>query len=456
MTCAKFVLLEAHEQQLRRLLFDRPGIEGAAFLLCGESRSDTVVKLLSHAVVPIADEDILQREADSLSISSRALMRIAKLARYERLSIVFAHSHPDGFAHFSSQDDQEEDKLLPFLQSRVPTRAHGTLVFSNDSVAGRIYAPERAPAEQLLIIGSRVRMHADGAQAPVSQMFDRQVQAFGPDIQRALAKLHIGVVGVGGTGSAVAEQIYRLGVGRLSVFDGDRLAESNLNRVYGSTLANINENKALVAKAHLDRIGLRCDVIAHKEPITFESVARCLRNCDAVFGCTDKQLPRAILSQLALTYHVPVFDIGVLIDSHDGSIRGVHGRVTTLMAGEACLFCRGRISPEAIRVEALSATDRHAQIDQGYAPELDEPAPAVIAFTTLVASAAVAELVHRLTGFMGPVRRSSEVLLAIDENRFRTNRVAAREDCQCSDASIVGRGDEEPFLGMMWGTVQTK
>jgi molybdopterin/thiamine biosynthesis adenylyltransferase len=450
MSHAHIVFLEQHYEDLRTRLFDRPGLEGAAFVLCGESRGEEVLKLLSHAVVPIEDEDLLRREADQLSISSRALMRVSKLAKYEQLSVVFAHSHPFGPADFSTQDDGEEEKLLPFLQARLPGRLHGTVVLAPDSAGGRVYSPSPITVDRITTIGSRVRVLTAEPQVDAGAIFDRQVRAFGSAVQQLLSRLHIGIVGVGGTGSAVAEQLCRLGTGRLSLFDGDTLTESNLNRVFGATKNDVGRNKTTIAKAHLDHIGLDCEVTAHPEHITVEEVARRLRNCDIVFGCTDKQLPRAILTQLALTYHLPVIDLGVLIDSHAQTIRGVYGRVTTLLPGEGCLFCRGRISPEGIRVETLSDDERRSQVREGYAPELDDPAPAVIAFTSAVASVAVAELLHRLTGFMGAARESSEVLITFNENRIRTSRVHPREDCFCSDAALWGRGDDDPFLGMMW------
>ncbi len=196
------------------------------------------------------------------------------------------------------------------------------------------------------------------------------------------------------------------------------------------------------------RLGTMVEIVP--QHITFEAAAKALRDCDLIFGCTDKELPRAILGQLAVRYCIPIFDLGVLIDSRDGCIAGVHGRVTTLMPGEACLFCRGRITAEGIRIESLSAEDRERQVRDGYAPGLDEPAPAVIAFTTATASAAIIELLHRLTGFMGSERNSSEVLLALDQTRLRTNRLAPREGCVCEDRSFWGRGDVDPFLEMVW------
>lgn len=451
----KIVLFQHHLEELRQLLFDRPGIEGGAFMLCGQSRTQGVEKLLSHRVVAIAEEDYLRRERDALSIHSRALTRIAKLARHEQLSIVFAHSHPQGVPHFSAQDDREEDKLIPFFQSRIPDRLHGTLVLTEGFIAGRLYRPGRTAVNQILVVGERIRVWSEDRVEVTSEIFDRQVRAFGPEVQAVLRSLHVGIVGAGGTGSPLAEQLYRLGIGALTLFDGDKLESSNVTRVYGSSLKDEGDPKVAILKRHLDRIGFPTTVEAVAEHITSEASAKRMRECDVVFGCTDKQIPRAVLTQLAIKYLVPVFDLGVLIDSENETIKGVHGRVTTLLPGEACLFCRRRISSEAMRIEALPAAERARQVREGYAPELEESAPAVIAFTSATASAAVSELLHRITGFMGRERLSSEVLYRFDESRIRTNRVSPHPDCLCADRMGWGRGDEEPFLGLMWPTTHT-
>lgn len=448
----RIVLLESQVTLLRNLLFDRVGVEGAAFLLCGQSQSERTTKLIAHAVMPIAEEDFLHREAYGLSISSSALARITKKAKSENLSIIFAHSHPEGFAEFSDQDDREELKLLPFLQKRVPGRVHGTVVLTKNDIRGRLYLPNQVQADIIMEVGNRFRCWSRNPENDVDGIFDRQVRAFGKDIQKLLASLHVGIVGLGGTGSPVAEQLCRLGVGRLSLFDGDVLDATNVNRVYGSKVKDAGELKVNITKKHLEYIGLETIIDVFPKHITEKGTAESLRDCDVIFGCTDKELPRAILTQLAMHYSIPIIDLGVLISSQNGTISNVYGRVTTLISGEACLFCRGRISAETIRVEALSDEDRRTQARDGYAPELEEPAPAVIAFTSATASAAISELLHRLTGFMGEERRSSEVLLAFDQSRIRTNRLEPRDSCFCNDQTVWGRGDAHPYLDMVWPT----
>jgi len=242
-------------------------------------------------------------------------------------------------------------------------------------------------------------------------------------------------------------------VGTLSIYDGDAFDSSNVNRVYGSQVADESRNKAVIAAEHVQRIGLGTRVRTFGEHITVERVAKTLRDCDIVFGCTDKELPRGLLAQLAIRYLVPVIDTGVVIDSEEGMIRGVFGRITTLMAGEACPLCRGRITPQRMALESQSKAERQALVREGYAPELDVDNPAVISFTTAVGAQAVSELLHRLTGFMGSERVTSEVLLMVHDTTYGRNRQSPKSECACMDKRRWGRGDlRKNFLDVVWNS----
>lgn len=258
------------------------------------------------------------------------------------------------------------------------------------------------------------------------------------------------MVGAGGTGSAVAEQLARLGVGELSIIDGDTLTATNVTRVYGSTVAATGMNKAELARAHLAAIGLGTKVNAIPAYINEEAVAKRLRDCDIVFGCTDKATPRSLLGALATSHYIPVLDMAMKIDSAEGVLRGIFGRVTTLFPGEACLFYRDLITPAAIALEALDPEERRARAAERYAPELDENDPAVITFTTAVAAQGITEMLHRLTGFMGEERRSTEVLLGFHDSLVSRNRQPATPACICIRKAPWGRGDGREFLGVVW------
>lgn len=439
--------------QLTEIVCADPGREGAAYLLCGRSNPHGETRLLVREVIPVADSDYLVRERDRLSIVSRSYVAVAKRAAASRSSIVFVHSHPAGFDNFSTQDNVEEPKLMEFFSLRVQDVPHGSLLVPHDRrLCGRIWNNAAwQPMARIRVVGTQVRFFDDATDdSAIPAFFDRQVRAFGPDIQRLLQRLHIGIVGVGGTGSAVFEELVRLGVGTISVFDAETFDATNVNRVYGSETADAGTPKVELAARTVTRIGLGTTLHVFPSHITNQETAKELRACDIVIGCTDKQAPRGILIRLALRYLIPVIDVGVKIDAPDGVIRGVDGRVTVLLAGEACLFCRRRISAEVIRLESLSPDAWQALHDEGYAPTLDTSSPAVIPFTTAVAAQCVSELLHRLTGFMGPERVSSETLLFFHEPSIKTNRSKPGRDCLCSQREFWGQGDRRTFLDLMW------
>lgn len=437
-------------------IFSLDGHEGAAYLLCGTSVTDEEVRLLAHKVVPVVDADYLVREPLRLSIDSRSYARVVKEAAATGSAVVFVHSHPGGAAQFSLQDDREEPQLMAFFNTRVPGVIHGSVVVAGalgaNTLSGRVWsAGQWEPMACVRVLGRRFRFLTSRVDAP-KPWFDRQVEAFGPELQSLIGGLHIGVVGCGGTGSAVAEQLCRLGVGSLSLFDGDMLAETNVTRVYGSKLANVGRNKADSLAEHLRAIGFETAVRVLDRYISEEAVAKKMRDCDVVFGCTDAESPRALLINLALRYLIPVFDVGVKISSKGGVIEDITGRVTTLFPGNACLLCRGRISPERIHFEQLSPEAKAIRQRDGYAPELDTQEPAVVAFTTAIAAQAVNELMHRLTGFMGSDRNATEVLVLFHSGRIGKNGSPPSSNCLCAQSQHWGRGDSRDFLGVTWAS----
>lgn len=281
--------------------------------------------------------------------------------------------------------------------------------------------------------------------------FDRNIRAFGPEIQTALSDLNVAVVGAGGTGSAVSEQLVRLGVRKLLLIDADCLSESNVTRVYGSTPADVGRQKVEVLRDHLMRIApdLQCDVVAKMG--TFQSAVRAMSAADVVFGCTDDNAGRLALSRLSTYFLLPVIDVGVLLSSYDsGILKGIDGRVTTMTPGAACLVCRNRVDVARASAELKTPAERRRLADEGYAPALGQVEPAVVAFTTAVAAAAVNELLDRLIGY-GPPDHPSETLLRLHERETSTNRAEPREHHYCHKGQGKwAAGNEEPFLGQLW------
>lgn len=98
----------------------------------------------------------------------------------------------------------------------------------------------------------------------------------------------------------------------------------------------------------------------------------------------------------------------------------------------------------------LSSEERRRLEAEGYAPGLPGVEPAVVAYTTHVAAAAVGELLERLVGF-GPEPPPTEVLLRLHEREISANDASPRSRHYCHPSSgKLGLGQTDPFLEQTW------
>ena len=425
--------------------------------------ADGELRLLGREVHWVPESAYQKRAYNHLVIASDGYVRA--LGRAEQLGAIpiWFHTHPGEIGHpVASEADKEVDrKISDLFRVRSGSPYYGTLIMSPRPEGITFTGMVQHEDQQANVIDRLWRLEdgwhlsrAFGAgQEEIPPIFDRSVRAFGPAVQRTLAELNIGIVGCGGTGSAVAEQLVRLGVRHITLVDSDTLTASNVTRVYGSTPADIGRAKVDIQREHLTAIApdLECKIVSAM--VTLETTARALAGCDVIFGCTDDNAGRLVLSRLATYLLIPVVDLGVLISSDAaGRLVGIDGRVTILSPGDACLVCRDRIDLGRAAVELRTPEERKRLADEGYAPALGGIEPAVVTFTTAVAAAAVTELLERLIGF-GPEPRPSEILLRWHEREISTNRVAPRANHYCDPAAHkLGQGDREPFLDQVWPT----
>jgi len=424
---------------------------------------DKQIRLLGREFHPVPESEYIRREHYEMIIKSQGY--VPALARAEELgaTAIWVHSHPGiGSSPLPSSHDQVVDEQLADLfRLRSGSDFYGALIVS-PTESGLAFTGHISPIEKenisidrLWQVGDRLRLSYSnnfGIREPLD-MFDRSVRAFGPAVQTALNDFKVGIVGCGGTGSAIAEQLVRLGVRNFVLIDPDILSESNTTRVYGSYPNQVGRPKVEVANENILRIApnSKCEVI--QSTLNVSKTAKKLTNCDIVFGCTDDNAGRLVLSRLPTYILTPVIDCGVLLSSdEEGILVGIDGRVTVISPGQACLLCRGRIDIARAASELMMPEEQKRLASEGYAPALGKIEPAVITFTTLVAATAVNELLERLIGF-GPLPRPSEVLLRIHDREVSTNVATPRVGHYCSEASgKLGRGMTEPFLEIAWST----
>ena len=90
----------------------------------------------------------------------------------------------------------------------------------------------------------------------------RTAALIGEKAVEILAKSKVAVFGVGGVGGHVAEALIRSGIGNIALVDGDKFAESNLNRQLFATTKTLGMSKTAAAKERLLSISPNAEVKA--------------------------------------------------------------------------------------------------------------------------------------------------------------------------------------------------
>jgi molybdopterin/thiamine biosynthesis adenylyltransferase/proteasome lid subunit RPN8/RPN11 len=428
--------------------------ESAAILLAGRTEEPGRLTLCLNRAIWVPGDAYERRAADEMKIRSEGWMPALAAAAAEGWQPIFFHTHPGAEPFPSRHDRRVARELAPVFEARTG-RPYASLILGGAALSPRFTGTLGTdPIRRLRVVGDRIRLFASaegsgGAEADSSQAFDRQIRAFGADGQALLRRLRVGVVGAGGTGSAVFEQLVRLGVGEIALIDDDEVSTTNLTRIHGSTAADVGKPKVEALAASAQEIGLGTAVEGHRAKITERGAFEALRGCDVVFGCTDDNAGRAVLSRLAYHYCMAVIDLGVVISATEDEVRGLDARVSVMVPGTPCLHCRGRIDPNRLREEQLPEAERESLIEEGYAQGLADPDPAILTYTTMTAAFAVDEMLQRLFGF-GEEAPSSEILIRPPQRELRRLAGEPAGEHFCVDADVLGRADRQPPLGIGW------
>lgn len=235
--------------------------------------------------------------------------------------------------------------------------------------------------------------------------YDRQLRLFGAEGQKAVAATRVAIVGLGGLGSHLAQQLAYLGVRDFLMVDADRVSDSNLNRLIGAVPddAVTDRLKVSVAKDLVLRIAPMADVRALDDVFITETGLDLLRGATVIFGAVDNDASRLILNEFSQAHDIPYIDTATDVDPA-GPGPGYGGRVVVSAGGGGCLSCLGLLDQEALDVELASeAGRRQREVIYGVDTEaLDTRGPSVVSVNGVVASLAVTEFMNLITGLREP------------------------------------------------------
>ncbi len=135
--------------------------------------------------------------------------------------------------------------------------------------------------------------------AEIKARHSRNIPALSAENMKKLASSRVLVVGCGGLGGNIIEYLARVGIGALTVVDGDVFEESNLNRQILSTSENIGQQKALAAAERVRAIDPSIDVTPVCEFFTKENASALMADADLVVDALDNASSRLVLEDAA-------------------------------------------------------------------------------------------------------------------------------------------------------------
>ena len=135
--------------------------------------------------------------------------------------------------------------------------------------------------------------------------YERNIPSLTEVESAILRKKKVAVIGCGGLGGYIIEQLARLGVGTIRAIDGDVFEESNLNRQLLSDVTKIGVSKAATAKERVAVVNPDVRVEALHMYMDEVNAPNVVGGCDAVVGALDNIYTRRVLEKTCEELGVP-------------------------------------------------------------------------------------------------------------------------------------------------------
>lgn len=390
----------------------------------------------------------------------------------------FVHTHPNGPTAFSPVDEEMHAAWLRDFVEESTHGVFGSLVIHGNDIVGALwtgpdYDNDRHPIDVVNCCGTRpvrsVRQLDDEAVGdlldegddaspatphPGSRteepdwlaVTDRQIRLIERLGQERLRSARIGIVGLGGTGSAATIECGRSGIGSLLLVDPDTAEVSNTNRLYTLTLEQAENEvpKTTVLEDHLEQTIL-ADVDVAQNDVVSGDLDAALLDCDIILGCTDRHTPRAYLNELSVVYGIPYIDMGARATARDGIVLDLLAEARHVVNGGPCLRCLDVVDDREIRRENLPSELVEQEVEDGYLRG-DDPEPSNILMTTLAATMGVTQaLAYLLNQENAAEEKVLFNLWCWDLHRESPDR---DEDCLCRQDYWVSRNDDLSALSL--------
>ena len=262
--------------------------------------------------------------------------------------------------------------------------------------------------------------------------FDRQ-GFLGKKAQEKIRNIRVGVIGFGGGGSHIGQQLWHIGFENVVIFDPDVVEETNTNRLVGVNCPHDIENKTpktkIASRLHSQITG---NEFLEAYQCRWQEESEQLKTCHLIIGCVDSYCQRDQLERFCRQYMIPYLDIGLDVSIVDDEPPQMAGQVILSMPGYSCMRCLGFIDDEKLNLERSDYGDAGPQAQ-------------VVWGNGVLASLAVGIAVDLVCDWTGALKLP--VYLAYNGNtgEVKTHvRMDFIKSCECQHHSTCNFGAPKP------------
>ncbi|SHO46834.1 HesA/MoeB/ThiF family protein [Desulfopila aestuarii] len=159
----------------------------------------------------------------------------------------------------------------------------------------------------------------------IPERYARNQRSISNEEQIRLLQTHVAIIGLGGLGGAVTEILARIGIGMLTLVDGDHFEDSNLNRQLLSSTDMLGRKKAEVAADRVASINPAVETRIFTEFFTQDNGSEILSGVNIGVDCLDTITARFVLEECCRTHDIPMVS---------AAIGGTSGQATVIQPGD--------------------------------------------------------------------------------------------------------------------------
>lgn len=375
------------------------GGEKVGFMATRSATAADTIVVTAHDYRPVSGEGYIPADDVGVRIGSSAIRSAMEWGISGRQGVWHIHAHGGRSRPpmLSATDEQDIPRSIQALTRSCETEVHGLLVLNRDRGFADAWVPGvgRCSVTVIEVGWPLVHLSEDFNHNTVDPRYARQ-DFLGPNAPAILARTRVGIVGAGGGGSHLCQQLAHLGIGDLTVFDPDIIEDTNLPRTVGATERDVLEGRPKVAI--VERLAMAVNSVGTVRALRarWQERPEELRRCHVVIGAVDTFAERREIEVACRRFLIPYIDIGMDVFPGTRPVYRLAGQVVVTRPGGPCMRCVGFLTDECLGEEA-----RKYGVAGGR--------PQVVWVNGVLASSAVGLAVDLITGWTG-VRRSGAYL----------------------------------------------